>query len=260
MILELTDIIETSSASSASQPVSVASTASEEESPNSKTLINMKPSSYEMNAVKKHESPHMKVKETNITLANGGENVIDSYSKAPGTTDEASLKQQKNSENSKEASTLNATSAVIGDSSPANLKQSTNNGSLSTSTENSKSLGAGDTNDDKTNSSGAAKKCAWDGKFISNHTLVGGINSGDFREHSKATTIEQCMDNCCREEDCDLSFMIDTDCYTVKCSKMDLCQTRKAKMTNFVPKIAYKRRSNVLVEDESKYKKENMEL
>ena len=66
-ILESTDIIETSSASqsSSSQP-----TTTEEESPNSKTLINIKPSSFEMNAVKKHESPHIKVKETNTTLVN----------------------------------------------------------------------------------------------------------------------------------------------------------------------------------------------
>ena len=88
--------------------------------------------------------------------------------------------------------------------------------------------------------------CEWDGKEIQNRTLVGGINSGDFREHTLATTMEECMGQCCKEDDCDLSFMIDKDCYTVKCSRSDLCQTRKAKATSFIPRIAYKKKSNVL--------------
>ena len=91
-------------------------------------------------------------------------------------------------------------------------------------------------------------KCEWDGKTILNHTLVGGINSGEFREHTQATNMSQCMGQCCKEEDCDLSFMIDNDCYTVKCTRSDLCQTRKAKTTSFIPKIAFKKRTNVIVE------------
>ena len=253
-ILESTDIIETSSASqsSSSQP-----TTTEEESPNSKTLINIKPSSFEMNAVKKHESPHIKVKEMNTTLVNS--DINNNHDKASENVDKALSQQQKDNKNDKGASSSDVTSAAIGVPALSNLKQMTEgNDSLSNSIEDSKSpkpLGA--TGNNKTNSSSntsgtAGKKCEWDGKFISNHTLVGGINSGDFREHSKATTIDQCMESCCKEEDCDLSFMIDTDCYTVKCTRSDLCQTRKAKTTTFVPKIAYKRRSNVIVENESK--------
>lgn len=204
----------------------------------------MKPSSFEMNAVKKHESPHMKVKDTNTTLVNSAEK-----NKTPENADVASP-------NEKGASSSDTTSAGI--SSQSNLKQSSND----TSSIHDATLSSVEKNTDKTNSSssvnasikplGNTKKCEWDGKYISNHTLVGGINSGDFKEHAKAITIEQCMDNCCKEEDCDLSFMIDTDCYTVKCSRSDLCQTRKAKTTTFKPKIAYKRRSNMVVDDERK--------
>ena len=86
--------------------------------------------------------------------------------------------------------------------------------------------------------------CQWDHKVIYNHTLVGGINAGDFREHVKVSTMDGCMDQCCQEPDCDLSFMIDKDCYTVKCLKDELCETRQAKATSFVPKIAYKKKSN----------------
>ena len=230
-----------------------------------------------MNAVKKYESPHVKKKAnsstsaTTITQESGG---IDS--KQTQGIDESSKQLQPTS-----SSSLNGSDKGTGTkASPASivessLKQSSNGSSshqptssassASTSKKDSKSPTALEAANNKPNASStaieytnpstaseAANKCDWDGKYIANHTLVGGINSGDFREHTKASTIEKCMANCCKEDDCDLSFMIDTDCYTVKCFRSDLCQTRKAKTTSFVPKIAYKRRPNVVVVDERK--------
>lgn len=81
---------------------------------------------------------------------------------------------------------------------------------------------------------------AWNNTIIYNHTLVGGINAGDFREHGRKDNMQDCMSHCCAEEDCDLSFMIDQDCYTVKCIKPELCKTRMAKSTSFLPQIAFK--------------------
>lgn len=83
----------------------------------------------------------------------------------------------------------------------------------------------------------------WDNNnIIFNHTLVGGINSGEFREHGRKENMTDCMRHCCSEKDCDLSFMIDHDCYTVKCAKPELCKTRVAKTTSFLPQIAFKRK------------------
>lgn len=81
----------------------------------------------------------------------------------------------------------------------------------------------------------------WDGEIITNETLIGGINSGDFRDHGQVISMEECMGYCCDESDCDLSFMIDKDCYTVKCYKPSLCKTRSAKPTAFTPMIAFKK-------------------
>lgn len=78
--------------------------------------------------------------------------------------------------------------------------------------------------------------------IIFNRTLIGGINSGDFREHGRTENMKECVNHCCLEEDCDLSFMIDHDCYTVKCAKPELCKTRAAKTTSFVPQIVFKRK------------------
>jgi len=136
------------------------------------------PASYEMNAVKKQESPHI-----NATITSSKDTTIKSHV----------------------------------------ISNFTNN---------------------VTTANSSKEQCEWDHKVIFNHTLVGGINAGDFREHIQASTMDECMDQCCREQDCDLSFMIDKDCYTVKCLKEEFCGIRQAKETSFVPKIAFKRKLN----------------
>ncbi|XP_065644699.1 uncharacterized protein LOC100203833 isoform X44 [Hydra vulgaris] len=88
------------------------------------------------------------------------------------------------------------------------------------------------------------KKCSgdlWDEEVVRNSTLVGGINAGTFRDHGQVDSIGECMEYCCSESDCDLSFMIDQDCYTVKCYSESVCLTRKAKPTAFTTLIAYKK-------------------
>ena len=88
------------------------------------------------------------------------------------------------------------------------------------------------------------KKCSaelWDEEVVRNSTLVGGINAGTFRDHGQVDSIGECMEYCCSESDCDLSFMIDQDCYTVKCYSESLCLTRTAKPTAFTTLIAFKK-------------------
>lgn len=92
------------------------------------------------------------------------------------------------------------------------------------------------------------RKCfedEWDHKVITNRTLIGGINAGDFRDHGQTDTMTDCMSFCCSDPDCDLSFMIDKDCYSIHCYKTSLCHTRVAKPTSFLPQIAFKKTSKV---------------
>ncbi|XP_065644697.1 uncharacterized protein LOC100203833 isoform X42 [Hydra vulgaris] len=94
------------------------------------------------------------------------------------------------------------------------------------------------------------KKCSgdlWDEEVVRNSTLVGGINAGTFRDHGQVDSIGECMEYCCSESDCDLSFMIDQDCYTVKCYSESVCLTRKAKPTAFTTLIAYKKAYKIAI-------------
>ena len=74
-------------------------------------------------------------------------------------------------------------------------------------------------------------------------TLVGGIGAGDFTDHGQTDTIEDCMGYCCENKECDLAFMIDKDCYGVKCKEPSMCKTRPARPTKYRPIIAFKKSS-----------------
>lgn len=82
----------------------------------------------------------------------------------------------------------------------------------------------------------------WDGDIAYNKTLIGGINAGVFKDNGKATTMDMCMQFCCKRADCDLAFMIEDDCYSVACSTPSSCKTRKARPTQFYPRISYTRK------------------
>lgn len=72
---------------------------------------------------------------------------------------------------------------------------------------------------------------------------MGGINAGEFTDHGPADNIEECMGYCCESKECDLAFMIDKDCYGVKCKDPSNCKTRPARPTKYRPIIAFKKSS-----------------
>ncbi|EDO46077.1 predicted protein [Nematostella vectensis] len=82
----------------------------------------------------------------------------------------------------------------------------------------------------------------WDSDVLYNQTLIGGINAGVFTDNGKASTMDLCMQFCCKRKDCDLAFMIEDDCYSVACSSTRSCKTRKARPTQFYPRIAFTRK------------------
>ena len=81
----------------------------------------------------------------------------------------------------------------------------------------------------------------WNGKTLVNYTLTGGIDAGIFYSNGNTDTMTTCMKYCCEQHDCDLAFRINQGCYTVHCKNEEQCRVRKARPTQFIPQIAFKR-------------------
>uniref|UniRef100_A0A182WFF8 MANSC domain-containing protein n=1 Tax=Anopheles minimus TaxID=112268 RepID=A0A182WFF8_9DIPT len=57
---------------------------------------------------------------------------------------------------------------------------------------------------------------------------IGNKNAGNFTENSKATTLEQCVRDCCMKgSSCHTAFIFNHTCYHVKCITNDLCLPAK---------------------------------
>ena len=86
------------------------------------------------------------------------------------------------------------------------------------------------------------KSVCWDGEILRNYTLVGGINAGTFTDNGKSSNMDICMQFCCKQESCDLAFMIEEDCYSVACNSNGACEPRKARPTHYFPRIAIRKK------------------
>ncbi|RMX40405.1 hypothetical protein pdam_00022242, partial [Pocillopora damicornis] len=50
-------------------------------------------------------------------------------------------------------------------------------------------------------------------------TFSGGLTAGDFTDHGYFDNFSSCIKVCCRTEACDIAFMVENNCYSVKCAK-----------------------------------------
>lgn len=57
-----------------------------------------------------------------------------------------------------------------------------------------------------------------------NVTLRGGINAGKFIKRENATSLDDCIEECCRDEGCDVAFELEHACYSVNCFSAKLCE------------------------------------
>lgn len=57
-----------------------------------------------------------------------------------------------------------------------------------------------------------------------NVTLRGGINAGKFTKRENATSLDDCIEECCRDEGCDVAFELEHACYSVNCFSAKLCE------------------------------------
>lgn len=68
-----------------------------------------------------------------------------------------------------------------------------------------------------------------------NVTLRGGIKAGKFTKHGVVKDMKTCIDACCQDETCDVSFMPGNTCYTVNCYSEALCDAIPATPSHISP-------------------------
>ena len=76
-------------------------------------------------------------------------------------------------------------------------------------------------------------------KVYRNVTLRDGINSGEFTDRGSVLNMEDCITQCCGDDNCNLAFVIKDTCFTVKCKSYDACTLKSAVSHYYNPRIAY---------------------
>lgn len=78
-----------------------------------------------------------------------------------------------------------------------------------------------------------------------NVTLRGGDKAGNFSNLGEVESMHMCTALCCAKSTCDLAFMIGETCVAVECNSEEMCQTVRARPTQYNPKISYIRRREI---------------
>lgn len=63
------------------------------------------------------------------------------------------------------------------------------------------------------------------GDVYRNRDLVGGLGAGNFSDEGTVDTIEQCMKICCAVPDCSVAYMVENNCFAIKCKEKEQCKT-----------------------------------
>ena len=70
-------------------------------------------------------------------------------------------------------------------------------------------------------------------------TLRGGKYAGKYKAFGPVNDMAECIRVCCMERYCDLAFMINGTCFTVRCHTEEACQEVRSPGTGFKPMISY---------------------
>ena len=90
----------------------------------------------------------------------------------------------------------------------------------------------------------AQQTCSLASGVLKGVTLKGGINAGNFTDHGFVDDFSSCVDKCCNSQNCDVAFMIEKNCYSVKCVKdKSLCLPLTARTTKLKTFMALKKNS-----------------
>ena len=77
---------------------------------------------------------------------------------------------------------------------------------------------------------------------VKDATLKRGYQAGTFIHKGRKMTDDECIQDCCRNENCNLALMLQKFCFSVKCESATGCLPIKAKPSKYHPRIAYVRR------------------
>ena len=87
---------------------------------------------------------------------------------------------------------------------------------------------------------GKEQKICNDAKVVNGVTLGGGYYAGVFTRQDNATSMKECMSECCRSPSCNLAFMVAKICYAVQCFSKKKCASVKAHYASkYHPRVAY---------------------
>lgn len=82
------------------------------------------------------------------------------------------------------------------------------------------------------------------GNYFLNVRLRGDLGAGVFTERGKVTSMVQCSRFCCDDESCDLAYLLESVCYSVRCHSEELCQVVTSSPLAVNPTVAYAIRYN----------------
>ena len=90
-------------------------------------------------------------------------------------------------------------------------------------------------------------------------TLQSGQKAGMFKLRLKAKDMDSCLDMCCKDKTCNVAFLIDESCYSIRCTSHEDCTIKKAKSTS-ARSILSVVRSRILPLNDSEYFIYNIEM
>ena len=78
------------------------------------------------------------------------------------------------------------------------------------------------------------QQCSLYKSILKDVTFNGGMNAGNFTDHGFVDEFSLCIEKCCHSKNCDAAFMIQNNCYSVKCAKNKRrCLPVTARLTQF---------------------------
>ncbi|KAJ7382471.1 hypothetical protein OS493_034632 [Desmophyllum pertusum] len=84
--------------------------------------------------------------------------------------------------------------------------------------------------------------CPLLGGVLKGVTFNGGMNAGNFTDHGFVNEFSSCITKCCSSKTCDVAFMVEKNCYSVKCAEdKRRCLPIIARSTKFKTLMAVKK-------------------
>ena len=62
-------------------------------------------------------------------------------------------------------------------------------------------------------------------EVLKDHRFIMGMKAGIFTEHGEVVNFPSCLIYCCSDKTCDIAYMVDKTCYSVKCFTNNSCDT-----------------------------------